>query len=146
MRGNTDSDGNGTSASEERSGRGDRDRSDQQEASTAQKVITAISIVFTLLVFGYVAWQTVTPAPGTHPQAEVLSTERLTDGSVAVEVRISNPSNVGLLSATVEVECAESSRSISFSDVPAVGQQTGVVACPSEVTNPEASVANWIPA
>jgi hypothetical protein len=108
--------------------------------------LTGISIVFTLLLFGYVAWQTVQPPGGDHPQVEIAGTEQLSDGSVAVHVELTNPRDGGLISATVEADCDQPPPDTTLEYVPADGRERGVLVCPPGTTRPNVSVSAWVPA
>lgn len=117
-----------------------------EESSTAEKVLTGISVVFTVLLFSYVAWQAVQQPVGAHPQAEVVGTEQLSNGSVAVRVQLTNPGNVGLISATVEANCDRPPPDTMFEYVPASGREQGILVCPPGTTRPDVSVSSWVPA
>lgn len=115
-----------------------------QGTSTAEKAVIVISVAFTLLLFAYAGWQIATPPRTDVPQASVVGTEQLDDGSVAVTVRLRNPKDVGLVSATVESNCTTPPPQVEFSYVPASTTRTGTLVCPSGTTDPSASVANWV--
>lgn len=114
--------------------------------STAEKVLIGISVAFTLLLFGYVAWQAVQPPGSAHPQAKVVGTEQLSNGSVAVHVELTNPGNAGLISATVEASCDQPPPDTTLEYVPAGGREQGVLVCPPGTTRPDVSVSAWVPA
>lgn len=119
---------------------------DQGEVSTAEKALTVVSVAFTVLVFGYVAWHAVKPPSEVQPKAEVVGTERAANGSVLVYVRFTSPGDSGLLSATVEADCERPPPEVVFENVPAGGREQGVLVCPPGTTNPNVSVSSWIPA
>lgn len=121
----------------ERDGRG-------QGQSTAEKVLTGVSVAFTVLLFAYVAWQAVQQPDGTHPQVEIVGTDELQNGSVLVRVELTNPSDQGLVSATVEASCGRPPPDVTFEHVPAGGRDRGVLVCPPG-TRPSVSVSAWIP-
>lgn len=108
-------------------------------------MLTGISVVFTVLLFGYVAWQAVQQPSGAHPQVEVVGTEQLSNDSVAVRVELTNPGNQGLISATVEVNCDQPPPDTTLEYVPAGGREQGVLVCPPGTTQPEVSVSAWVP-
>lgn len=81
-------------------------QSGSQGASTVEKGVTVVSVAFTLLLFAHVGWQMVVPPQTTTPQVSVGETEPMANGSVAVTVRLRNPANVGLITATVQSNCS----------------------------------------
>lgn len=124
----------------------DRARSKSDEPSTAEKAVMAISVAFTVLLFGYVIWQAaVTPSTGS-PEANVVGVSTMEDGSVRVNVELINERDLGLITATVEVDCASPPPEIAFQNVPADSRSTGYVTCPPGTSNPSASVSAWIEA
>lgn len=123
---------------------GGRQSDQQEQTSTAEKALIAISVAFTLFLFAYAGWQIVTPPQTDVPQASVVGTERLADGSVAVSVRLRNPADVGLVTATVESNCTTPPPSIEYSYVPASSNRTGTLVCPAGTTDPSVSVSNWM--
>lgn len=118
--------------------------SDDDGPSGAEKAVMAISVGFTLALFAFVVWQAMTTPTGVPPQASVIGTQSMSDGSVTVSVRLDNPSDVGLQMATVEVDCTSPPPEIQFQNVPADDYQIGYVNCPSGTSNPNASVSWWI--
>lgn len=114
--------------------------------SHAEKAVMAISVAFTLALFAFVVWQAVTTPTGVPPQASVVGTQSMDDGSVRVTVRLLNPSDVGLQLVTVEVGCTTPPPEVQFQNVPADDYQVGYVRCPGGTTNPNASVSWWIEA
>jgi uncharacterized protein (TIGR02588 family) len=107
--------------------------------------LTGVSVVFTVLLFGYVAWQAVQSPGGTHPQVEVVETNEAANGSVLVHVALTNPGDEGLISATVEADCDRPPPDATFEYVPSGGRERGVLVCPPGTTRPNASVSAWIP-
>lgn len=126
-------------------GQGDRQGQQNRSPSTAEKALTVLSIGFTVLLFGYIASQAVQPPAGVHPQAEVVGTEQLSRRSVVVHVKLTNPGNEGLISATVEASCGQPPPDTTFDYVPAGGRERGVLVCPQGTTNPTVSVSAWVP-
>lgn len=124
----------------------DSDSDGQEGASTAEKVVIALSVAVTVLLFAYAGWQIATPPQAATPQATVVETTPLDNGSVAVTVRLRNPGDIGLITATVESSCASPPVQVQFSYVPALSTRTGTLVCPPGTTNPSVSVANWVPA
>ena len=123
-----------------------RDQDEQGRGpSTAEKVLTAISIAFTVLVFAFVAWQAVQPPTSGAPRAKTVGVQTGPNGSTLVHVRITNPGNAGLLSATVEANCSQPPPEVAFENVPAGGQEEGVLVCPAGTTDLNVSVSSWIP-
>lgn len=121
-------------------------KNEQQEPSTAEKVVTAISVAFTVLVFSYAVWHAVEPPDGTHPEVEVVGTERADNGSVLVHVLFKGSGDRGLASATVETDCTQPPPELTFEHVPADGRERGTLVCPPGTTDPSVSVSSWEPA
>jgi len=118
--------------------------SGDDEPSTAEWAVVAVSVAVTLFLFAYVAWHAaVTPTDATT-EATVEGTETLTDGRVAVTVAVRNPSSEGLKSVTVSADC--SNESIRFTHVPINDRQRGTVVCPAGTEDPTATVRDWVAA
>lgn len=137
----------GDSTSGERSA--DRSPSDddsdrRQQASAAEKAVLAISIVLTVVLFAYGGWQIVSPPQGPVPEAAITETQPLEDGSVAVTVELRNPTDVGLVTATVQSNCSSTPPQVEFSYVPASSTRTGTLVCPPGTTDPSVSLTNWV--
>lgn len=116
----------------------------QQGASPAEKVVMVISIVTTVLLFAYAGWQIVTlPQAGT-PEATVVETASIQNGSVAVMVQLRNPSDSGLITATMGANCTSPPAQVMFSYIPASSTRTGTLVCPAGTTDPFVSLANWV--
>lgn len=125
-------------------GNGDGD-ADQSQTSTAHKAVVVVSVTFTVLLFAYAGWQMAAPPAQTNaPQVSVVDTAPIEDGNVAVTVRLRNPTDVGLVTVTVESNCSSPPAEVQFSYVPASSTRTGTLVCPSGTTSPTVSVANWI--
>lgn len=122
-------------------GQGRQDHSQGQ--STAERAVAVLSVVVTLALLGFVAWQAWTVPPAENPTARVLDTRTLPDGSVEVTVEFVNDQDVGVTSATVEVDCDSPPPQVTFSNVPAGGRSTARVMCPPNATDPNASVVTW---
>ena len=138
-------DGQSGQRSEQKQGSGQQQQSGQQrQASTIEKVVIAVSVTFTVLLFAYAGWQIVTTPQATTPEATVVGTERLDSGDVAVTVRLRNPRDVGLVTATVESDCASPPAEVQLSYVPASTTRTATLVCPPGTTDPTVSVANWV--
>lgn len=134
--------GDSQSGSNSQSG-GSKSEQQQQRASRVEKGIIVISIILTLLLFSYAGWQIATPPQIEVPQSSVVGTEPLADGTVAVTVELQNPSDVGLISATIESNCTSPPPDIQFSYVPAASTRTGTIVCPPGTTDPSVSLSNW---
>lgn len=119
-------------------------RQQQQEVTTAEKVVIAASVGFTLLLFAYAGWQMATPAPADVPQASVVGTDAYENGSVAVTVELRNPTDVGLVTATVELSCDSPPPEVQFSFVPASSTRTGTLVCPAGTMDPSVTVSSWV--
>lgn len=125
---------------------GDAERRNDRKrtASTAEKAVITISVTFTLLLFAYAGWQMAVPQQADDPQVSVVGTEPMPDGSVAVRVRLRNPTDVGFVSVTVQSSCSSPPPAVQFSYVPALSSRTGTLVCPPGTTNPAVSIANWV--
>lgn len=126
--------------------RDDSESEQQPDASTAEKVVMVLSVALTIVLFAYAGWQIVTPPQAETPEATVVEETSLEDGSVAVTVQLRNPSDVGLITATVESNCTSPPPQVEFSYVPASSTRTGTLVCPPGATDPSVSLANWVPA
>ena len=117
-----------------------------QGTSTAEKVVMVISALFALSLLAYGGWQMVTTPSAAAPNATVVETDTLPSGDVAVSVRLRNPGDVGLISATVEADCTTPPPSVQLTYVPASSTRQGTLVCPPGTTSPNVSVANWVKA
>lgn len=104
----------------------------------------ALSVAFALCLLAFAGWQIATPEVRTAPEASVVDTETLRNGDVAVTVELRNPSDVGLVSATVESNCTTPPASVGFSYVPASSTRRGTVVCPARTADAPVSVADWV--
>ena len=127
-------------------GNGGDQGSEESGPSTVEKAVMVISVGFTLALFAFVIWQAMMTPTAVDPTVSVLGTQQMANGDIRVEVRFTNPSDIGIQSATVEVNCDSPSPEIDFQHVPADDYQVGYVACPSGTENPEASLSSWIEA
>lgn len=114
--------------------------------STAEKVVMAISVTFTLALVAFVVFQAMTTPTGVPPQASVVGTQPMAGDSVEVAVRLNNPSDVGLQRVAVEVDCTSPPPEVQFQHVPADDYQVGYVVCPAGTSDPGANVSWWIEA
>lgn len=121
---------------------GDRASGRDESPSWAERLLMAISGVFTVLLFGYVVWQGATTPASAVPSASVVGTEPAPEG-VLVTVVLENPQDVGLVTAVVEVDCGDPPPSLTFEHVPADGRRTGYVVCPPEEASPTARLSSW---
>ena len=113
-------------------------------ADALERVIVFVSVTVITLMLGYVAWQAVATSEVVDPDATVVEVQTTTDGDrLRVTVRLANEGGTGLSSAKVTVQCGTEVRSLTFEHVPAGGQQTGMVICPTGTT-PEAAVDTWM--
>jgi hypothetical protein len=115
----------------------------EQERSTAETVVAAFSVVFTLVLLGFVAWHAWTVPAAENPQARVTATSPHPGGGVEATVELRNDQDVGVVSATVEVSCGSPPPEVTFTNVPAGGRTTATVVCPLGTANPTASVQSW---
>lgn len=126
-------------------GSGDEGRSARDEGpSTAEKTVIALSVALTLVLFAYAGWQMAFGPTTAAPEVTVEGTDRLANDSVAVSVRLRNPSGAGLITATVQSNCSSPSQTVQFSYVPSASTRTGTLVCPPGTTEPSVSMANWI--
>ena len=102
-----------------------------------------VSAAFVILLFAYAGWQMATVSNTGTPRVSVANTQTLENGSVAVTVRLRNPTNVGLLSATVESECTSPPAEVQLTYVPADATRKGTLVCPPSSTSPTVSVVSW---
>lgn len=127
-------------------GGGDGQGTEKSGPSTAEKVVMAISVAFTLALVAFVVFQAMTTPTGVPPQASVVGTQPMAGDSVEVAVRLDNPSDIGLQRVAVEVDCTSPPPEIQFQHVPADDYQVGYVVCPTGTADPGANVSWWIEA
>lgn len=120
------------------------DDSGDSSPSTAEKAVIVVSVLLTVAVFGFAAWQLLTASGGMAPIVEVVDTQTTPTGDVIVTVQLRNTLEVGLRSATVEVACTDPPTQITFTNVPVDGRRVGQVRCPPETDDPTVSVSSWI--
>jgi hypothetical protein len=121
------------------------DSRQQEGTSMAEKAVMVVSIAFTISLLAFAGWQMATaPSADAEPTVSVVETKTMENGSVAVTVRLWNPKNVGLVSATVSSDCATPPAEVGFTYVPADSGQTGTIVCPPGTTDPKVSMANWV--
>lgn len=120
------------------------DGSDDREPSTVEKAVSVFSVAFTLALLGFVAWQAWTVPPAENPQARIVATAELPDGSVETTVELVNDQDVGVVSATVELSCGSPPVTVSFTNVPAGGRAEAHAVCPPGTGNVTASVRTWM--
>ena len=118
----------------------------KKRPSTVEKVVMVVSVLFTLSLVAYAGWQMAMTPNTSAPNASVADIESLPNGDVAVTVRLRNPRDVGLISATVESQCTTPPPSVQFTYVPASTTRQGTLVCPPGTTNPNVSVTNWVAA
>lgn len=109
-----------------------------------EKAVTAVSVVFTVLLFAFLAWHALQAPGSTSPQVDVTDVTERSDGQVEVTVVLTNSASEGLLSATVEVDCAQPPPSFQFTHVPTDGREQAVLVCPpGTAVNATANVTTW---
>lgn len=112
--------------------------------STAEKAVTVVSVLFTLLLLAFLISQALNVPAEATPEAHVERVEELPGNRTAVTVVMRNPSNEGLLTATVAVGCTQPPPTISFTHVPTDGRQKAVLVCPGTVdSDVTANVTVW---
>lgn len=139
----TDGGGDGDGGYGRRDGSGQAERQREQEPSTAETAVAAASVAFTLALLGFVAWHAWTVPAAENPQTSVVATSQMPDGSVEATVELVNDQDVGVVSATVAVDCGSPPPEVTFTNVPAGGRMTAKVVCPPGTANPTASVRTW---
>lgn len=120
--------------------------SSDEGPSAVEKVVMAISVGFTIALFTFVLWQALTTPTAVDPTASIVDAQPMSSGDVRVTVRFTNPGDVGVEMAIVEVDCTTPPTDVEFQHVPAEDYQVGQVACPPGTTEPNASVGWWIEA
>ena len=145
MSGSQDSSSDGGNGSNGGGNGGDQG-SEDSGPSTVEKAVMVISVGFTLALFAFVIAQALTTPTAVNPTVSVLGTQPMENGDVRVEVRLTNPSDVGIQFATAQVNCTSPPPEIQFQHIPADDYQIGYVVCPSGTTDPNASVSSWIEA
>ena len=108
-----------------------------------EKAVMVASVVFTLSLFGFAIWQSLTGASAVVPAADLTGSEETADG-VRYTVELRNRGDTGLVSATVEVRCTDPPTTLTFQNVPAGGRRVGTVVCPPGTSDPAVSVVAWI--
>lgn len=119
-------------------------KDDRNEVDWPQKAIMALSVVVVLALVGYLAFQAATaPDSRAPPEAQILGTRTMPDGSILVDVRLTNPSGAGLRHATVELDCDQPPPSITLDNVPAESYRDATLMCPPGQPPSKASVSTW---
>lgn len=121
-------------------------RDDRREPPLPARAFMAASTLVTLSLLGYVLVQALQSSADTVPEARVIATAVDDDGSVLVTVEVQSPGGVGLIEATVEVDCKTPAPSLTLQEIPAGGRRVGTLVCPPGTVDPRASVASWMPA
>ncbi|MFD1512121.1 hypothetical protein [Halomarina rubra] len=116
------------------------------DVSPLETALSVLSVAFTVALFAFVLYQTVSTPMAADPTVRVLATETTDSGEVLVTVELRNQQGSGLASATVEVACDDPAPDVTFEHVPADGTEEGVVRCPADSNTTDAAVATWIPA
>lgn len=119
-------------------------RDDRQEPGPVEKAFMVLSVLVTLSLFGYVAYQGVMAPDTPDGTVVVTGTKTVADG-VEVDVRLDNKGSVGYRSVTVEVDCGEIPPQVTLENVPAQGRRTATLLCPPGTDDPSATVAAVVP-
>lgn len=122
----------------------DADARNERRARRFEQIVVAISVVLTVALLGYAAWQTVTTTGAATPQAYVESTQSQPDGSVIVTIAVSNTQDSGLEKVTVKTTCENKSVLVQFENVPAMSTETAHVVCPPGTNHPTVTISDWI--
>lgn len=115
-------------------------RKDDRHGSPARHAVVGCALALTAALLGYTAWQAATAPAEAVPRAEADAPEDEGAGR-SVVVRLWNDGGVGILLATVEVRCGDSTQTLEFDHVPAGGKRSGRAACAEG--EPEARVVAW---
>lgn len=125
---------------------GSSDGGSDEDASWVERFLMATSAAFTVALFAFVVWQAATTPAGGVPTAQLADTDTLPNDDVLVTVTFRNQQDVGLVVATVEVDCDTPPPELTFEHVPADDRRTGHVVCPPGTENPTVTVSTWIEA
>jgi hypothetical protein len=116
----------------------------ERRARRFEQIVVTISVIITVSLLGYAAWQTVTAPGATTPQAYIEDTRSQPDGSVIATVALSNPQDSGLQQVTVKTTCLNRSVSVQFNYVPTMSIETTHVVCPPGTDRPTVTISDWI--
>lgn len=124
-------------------GGGEETGGENEDVPLFEKAVMVVSVLFTLSLFGFAIWQSLTGASAVVPTADLTGSEETSDG-VQYTVELRNEGDIGLVSATVEVGCTDPPTTLTFENVPAGGRRVGTVVCPPGTSDPTVSVVTWI--
>ena len=133
----------------DRNGDGERNgggRSEGEGPGTVEKIVMVLSVAFTVALLAFVLWQALTTPTGVDPTASIVDTQLMSGDGVRVTVQFTNPSDIGVEMALVEVDCTSPPTGVEFQHVPAEDYQEAKVVCPEGTTDPNASVTWWMEA
>lgn len=122
----------------------DTDSQDEQRARRFEQIVVAISVILTVALLGYAAWQTFITTGAATPQVHVENTRTQPDGNVIATIAVSNPKDSGLEQITVKTICENRSVSIRFEYVPAMSTETAHVVCPPGTDHPTVTISDWL--
>lgn len=124
---------------------GERPGSDDTDGdtSTVERAVIAGSVVLTVALFSFVAWNAVAGPSEARLDVGVERIETTDDGGTLHEVRLVNPGDRGFERATVVVECGDPPRTLVFEHIPPQSERRATVACPGGASDPSASVVSW---
>lgn len=114
-----------------------------EDVSAVEIGIMVVGVVVAAALVGFAVSQGLAGDGAAAPTVTVTDQRSLDDGRTAVAVRLENDMDVGLVSATVAVECTDPPAEVTFENVPADGVRTATVVCPSGTADPGASVSGW---
>ena len=112
--------------------------------STVEVAVMVVSILFTAALFTFAGWQMVSGPTTAQPQATVVGTETVANGSVVVTVELRNRQDIGLVSATVGADCSTPPPEVRFEYIPASSNRRGNLVCPPGSETPTVSVSSWV--
>lgn len=139
--GGSGADGSGDGGDDDGSGGGSGEGSNG--IPTAETVVMAVSVAFTLALFGFALWHALVGPGAVAPTVSVVDSQPA-PGGVQYTVVLSNRGDLGLVTATVEADCTDPPVEVVFENVPADGRRTGTVVCPPGTVDPAVSVTSWI--
>lgn len=116
---------------------------ENEDVPLFEKAVMAVSVLFTLSLFGFAVWQSLTGAGAVAPAVGLTGSEASADG-IQYTVELRNEGDIGLVSATVEVGCTDPPITFTFANVPAGGRRVGTVVCPPGTSDPTVSVVAWV--
>lgn len=113
------------------------------DTSTVERVVIAGSVLLTVALFSFVAWNAVAGPGEASLEVGVEPIETTDGGGTLQEVRLENPGDRGFEHVTVVVECGDPPRTLAFEHLPPQSERRATVVCPAGADDPSASVVSW---